>query len=374
MSNIINIEQILLYYDTVQLFIGVDCVKTYYLCILYEEMAEDRYLAIKISPSKLSLLLTGSEDLRVLYLNPEIDKDYYSLAYSSEGFIIKDRFEVPEERMLPEEGAFEVNACRNAFEKDLIDERLYYSRPIIHLGFVDRNNNKKIKAETLSILLNDFQELLNNIYKKIDSGTHSAIRVPELHVFSTSLASFNLHMYVEDDLNLFGGSSIDNALLFLNSILDYQNDDLLIDSLSKIKGYAVSYYKKFLENLLENEINIKTAWTTSDVSNPVFSNYIEVVKLRKAYEILDKVSDLEEENQILNGFFVKIDMINGGWKFYDTNEECIYKGSSNNKNILSGLVVRTKNYKILCVRKSQKNIVTDKVKTDMVLIKIDSVE
>ena len=148
MNKAIYIDQILLYYDTIQLFVGLDAVQTRYLCMLYADNDQDKYLAIRTSTNKLASLFSGQIDLRSLYLNPEISNEYYSLTIVKEQeFEIIDKFENVEEYMLPEEDAFVIPQSGYA---DIIQERINCRKPIIHLGFIDANNSHDIKASILS--------------------------------------------------------------------------------------------------------------------------------------------------------------------------------------------------------------------------------
>lgn len=164
MNKLIYIEQILLYYDTVQLFVGLDGVQTRYLCMLYDDDGEDKYIAIKISTAKLSTLLTGKIDLRSLYLSPEITNEYYSLTIIRDGELeITDEWQNIQEQMLPDKDAFVVQSTDFS---NIIRERIEFHKPIIHLGFIDSNNSHEIKANVLAYLLASYQEFVINTHKK----------------------------------------------------------------------------------------------------------------------------------------------------------------------------------------------------------------
>ena len=90
MNKVIQIDQILLYYDTIQLFVGLDGVQTRYLCMLYSGDDTDKYIAIKVSNSRLSELLTGNIDLLQAYIAPEIEREYYNIEYGDNSFVITE--------------------------------------------------------------------------------------------------------------------------------------------------------------------------------------------------------------------------------------------------------------------------------------------
>ena len=359
MNKAIYIDQILLYYDTIQLFVGLDAVQTRYLCMLYADNDQDKYLAIRTSTNKLASLFSGQIDLRSLYLNPEISNEYYSLTIVKEQeFEIIDKFENVEEYMLPEEDAFVIPQSGYA---DIIQERINCRKPIIHLGFIDANNSHDIKASILSPLIASYQEFVINTHKKISNTPESRQINPELYIFNTSAASFNLHMYIQDNLDLFGGSNMDHTLNYIDEILNFKDEQSLTNHLNDIKGYAITHYKRFIKGLIDNNISIKTAWTTSDIDNPVAHNHVSTEKLQQAYNVIQQSIELEKETQELTGYFLKVDSTNGDWKLYDEINEQLYKGKCLDPGILSGIRIRFTYYKIYCSKTAEKQNVTNKL-------------
>ena len=359
MNKHIYIDQILLYYDTILLFVGQDGVQTRYLCMLYGENEEDRYISVKISNHKLSLLLSGNIDLRSSFLTPEIPNEYYSLAVNRDGELeIVEEYQDIQEYMLPDEDVFVVSQTDYS---NILQERIQYHRPIVHLGFVDAHNSHDIKASVLAPLIDSFQNFVVYTHKKIAAEGEARLIVPDLYIFNSSAASFNLHMYIQEDLNLFGGSSMDNTLNYINAILNFDNEQSLTESLYHIKGYAFAHYKRFITGLLDNDISIKTAWTTSDIDNPVAHNHISREKLQEAYSVIQKSTELEKEFQEFVGFFIKVDTTNGEWKLYDEANEKQYNGKCLDPNILVGIRIRTTDYRIYCSKTAEKHNITEKI-------------
>lgn len=372
MNRAIYIDQILLYYDTIQLFVGLDGVQTRYLCMLYSDDDQDKYIAIRISVNKLALLLSGKIDLRSLYTSPEIPNEYYILyVVKDHEFEIIDRRSNVEEYMLPEEEAFVIEQNRYT---DIVKERITYHKPIIHLGFISTNNSYDIKASVLSPLILSYQDFVINTHKKICNNSVDRQVNPELHIFSTSAASFNLHMYIQDDLDLFGGSTMDHTLNYINEILDFQNEERLTELLTTIRGRAITHYKRFIKGLIDNNISIKTAWTTSDINNPVVYNRISPEKLQNAYDIVKQSAGLENEYQELSGYFLKVDTTNGAWKLYDEINEKLYKGECIDLGILVGIRIRLTHYKIKCLKKIEKQNITNKLSETLYVESIEEIE
>lgn len=180
-------------------------------------------------------------------------------------------------------------------------------------------------------------------------------------------------MYVHDDLDLFGGSNMDNTLEYINNILNFNNEQSLTEHLAKIKGYAFTHYKRFVKGLIENNLSIKSAWTTSCLDKPVANNHISEEKLQQAYRIIQQSTELEKEIQEYVGFFLKVDSTNGEWKLYDEENDEQYKGKCLDPSILTGIRIRTTNYKIYCSKTAEKQNVTDKIIETIYLEQVEEI-
>ena len=89
MNNKLKIEKILDFYDVPQLFIARDHFDTMYLCLLYEDQPSCQYTAVKISTERLQSFLSGQEDLRKIFDNPEIPFEYFDVEYTNDNYIFQ---------------------------------------------------------------------------------------------------------------------------------------------------------------------------------------------------------------------------------------------------------------------------------------------
>ena len=89
MNNKLTIERILDFCDVPQLFIARDAFDTIYLCLLYEDQPSCQYTAIRISNTRLQSFLSGQEDLRELYDNPENAFEYFDVEYNENDYFFK---------------------------------------------------------------------------------------------------------------------------------------------------------------------------------------------------------------------------------------------------------------------------------------------
>lgn len=101
MKQILQVERILDYCDVPQLFVARDAFDTLYLCLLYNDEPLCQYTAIRISSKRLQSFLSGKEDLREVYENPETAFEYFDVEYSDEQYLMQphDNATVEESRL-----------------------------------------------------------------------------------------------------------------------------------------------------------------------------------------------------------------------------------------------------------------------------------
>ena len=83
MEDVLRIDRILDFCDVPQLFVARDAFDTLYLCLLYDDETVCRYTGIRISTHRLESFLVGEADLRLLYLQPESEHEYYDVVFQS---------------------------------------------------------------------------------------------------------------------------------------------------------------------------------------------------------------------------------------------------------------------------------------------------
>lgn len=86
MNNKLTIDRILDFCDVPQLFVARDAFDTIFLCLLYDDEPSCQYTAIRISSNRLQLFLSGEEDLRNLYDNPETPFEYFDVEYRDDNY------------------------------------------------------------------------------------------------------------------------------------------------------------------------------------------------------------------------------------------------------------------------------------------------
>ena len=314
MKNIIQIQQILEYYDVPQVFIGIDLFGAQYIALLIDDNNEYKYIAIPISSQRYSEYINMRVDLRTVFLTPEIDHSYRIIVYNDNQFEINETFSDITEDMLPQEVFYHKdNICADS----IIYETYKIKHPIIHLGFEDPINSSSIELPVLSQVLKFYQSLFTHCYTKVDGKSKDPDHC--LKAFDSSVASFNLHLYANTPLGLFGESRIEKTLIALEELFHFQTEESLRLALNNFKGHIVSSYKNFICTLLENKLVFKYKWLyNKDGNGPiVIQNRITTPTLETISFILSESTELENEIKEFLGYFIKIDTNNSTWKLFD---------------------------------------------------------
>ena len=376
MNRVLNISQILVYYDFPHIFIANDLVGTDYLCMLatYEE-DEATFLAIQISKNKLIGFLNGSLDLRDVFENPEI-KQWFTFNSIEDNVIANtlDLDNLPNE-YLPEAG---FNFKNHEKTDDIIvNETIEYSNAVVHLAISDEQDNYSIEADDLGDIMKLYQVILENTYKKElfnrkvkDKKSYYLPENYKLRAFASSYSSFNVHLYSTSQTDLFGNAIIELGLEKLNQIIaDFDNEDNYLEILRSVKGHSVSTLKKLVKRIIDDNLVVKHKWYSPNQEKVHFSK-IDSVKAKKIYDVLNSSEELAEEIKEFIGYLVQIDVDKGTWRVYNLEDETEYSGESN-PEFLQGLTVETVNYKLLCTETIEAMKVSEKEKVKYVLNSIE---
>lgn len=361
----LKLIRILEFYDIPQIFIAKDAVDINYLCLLYDHKSDVGYLYLgrQISFNRLDDYIKGHIDLRSIYTEPEIDNSLYSI-YVKDGTIKADLMNDPiSDDMLPEQGYF--NSFGDEEDEELIYETTNCGYPVIRLGFEDINNSHDIDAICLSRAVNAYQSMITNCHKKI-RGKEFA-KQAELRIVSFQAASFDVHFRASVPLDLFGSSDIDGTFKQIDSLLKAPNDDVLREKIRYLKGHTISSYKSFIETLLQNRLSVKYKWVSSVVENQVISNYVDLQKIEKIYSILLENQTLSSEDKVFKGVFLASSVENGKWIMKTDDDGININGESINSDILSGIIIEQKKYKIKCTEIQEQNVASLKITKKLIL-------
>jgi len=385
MNTKVFLKDILLYYDTPQLFVSRDAVGTNYICMLIEQNTDfDKFACISVSEQKLTQFTNGHIDLRDVFLTPEINQFYYTHVqnYQSNYFeIIPIEIEQLPPEWLPDEGVF-INL--DQVQSEVLIESKEKAKTIIHLNLnpPESINEPRIKALTLTEALLRFQTMLKYAYKKsivsFPYAQRKQLNVPEnyqLDVFAFAQGSFKIKMQSQCYPNLFGETEILRALELVDQLVD-NIDDIggSLKLLSQNKGHFANTYINFIKYIAESKSKLTYAWAYSGIKSPVMKQ-ISSDQAQHLYEIFNQQDELKEETIELIGYFDKVDEKYGKWRLVD-KENNTYNGELGEVEgiTLKGVIIRTMLYRLVCIEKIIEIVGTSEEKKSIQLVELSQIE
>ncbi|MGL5681716.1 MAG: DUF6575 domain-containing protein [Marinifilaceae bacterium] len=356
--------KVLVYYDTVQIFVGQDRTGTSYLCMLLDD--NHNYLAVMISQYRLNSFCQGNEDLRNIYVNPE-NAMYFILSEHDDYFFAKIYDSEITEEMLPEEG-FKIKItpeCQRT--EEIKTEATEKRRPIIHLGLYDDNNSPDADPEVLLNVLSSYKKMAIARYKKKTKTQDRLSLENKFRVFSTSVASFNVHLFIDIETDMFGGNIIEMTLRDIDRLLNINNNTDFDELRRNFGGHTLDHYKSFITSLCNSNLGLKIQRYAENDPNGVISYRTNKESLFRAYEYFcNREVEIRDEYLAYSGTFIKIDINKKTWSFYDVDEDHVISGHIDNEEMLEGKIIATQEY-MITVREYTLN---DKIITSMVDINV----
>ena len=376
----LTISQVLVYYDIPELFLAKDEVGTNFICLLAIYEDDDLlFVCTAVSSVRLMSFINGSTDLREIFKNPETGQ-FFQFSKLEGSYIEADFWEITElpEELLPEQGfKYQKEVAENNL---ILSETIEKNNAIIHLAVSDEHNNYSIDADDLGDVVKLYQTLIENSYKKAISTSNlknkKFLSIPQnykLRAFASSYSSFNIHLCSVGQVDLFGNTLIEMALVKFDELLqDFDNQDEYILSLRSVKGHTVSTFKKFVKKLIDRNLKVKHKWY-SPAQDIVHFSIIDQPKAEKIYEILTLTEELGEERKEFKGQFVQVDVEKGTWRINNIEDNKEYSGEAES-NLLQGITVETSTYKLECLEIIEELKVAEKEKIKYILQSIEKLD
>lgn len=376
MKRQLYIDRILVFNDFPELFLAKDSLGVSYLCLLTNLHPDNfSYVCVSVSNKVLYQFLNGKKDLREIFAEPEL-KEWWTTKDTSEASITISYYDVTtlEEVFLPDEGFFFDNETQD----DLIrQEVIEHNNVIIHLSLSDEKDNQSIPIEDLGDFTKLYQIIVENSYKKAiqhsDLKEKKSFIIPNnysLRAFAASPGSFNLHLKSNSNKDLFGNSIIEEGLKLIDSIIiPADNEALLIQNLRRIKGHAISNYKRLLEKIINKNVSFRYKWI-SPASNEIQSRTITTDYAIKIKDILALKEELAEEIKTFVGVVMQADVEKGGWRIINEEDGKDYTGESDG-HLLQGITLETVRYRFKCQEIIESLKVTEQEKIKYILLSID---
>lgn len=346
----------LVFYDIPQLFIARDVVGTHYICVNIESSSNaDMYVGIQISQNRLYSLFAQKIDLRQVFIEPEI-QEYYAIICEENQYEVIDRREYIEEKDLPSNGFFVHVDMDDAIEQEVI--KLH--KPVFYLGLEDEHSSPCVNVKAVSQILSSFDGLYSNLCSKLKMDKDSR----SLKLYAEKAASYNMHFYADTTQDLFGNSLVEDVFGYINKLFQYTTEAELVLALNNVRGYSLSHYKGLISALRTNKLSLKYKYLTPSVNSHVVSYYVDAHQLGVIDEILRR-NDLDNiESVEFVGVFSMADATkegSGKWTFdYEDQDGNLQKvtGDVIDVRLLTGVNIKTKEYKILCDRQKRTPILS----------------
>lgn len=368
----LKLTKILDFYDVPEVFIATDIMGTRYMC-LRNSYSEDEgfvYIAVQISENRLDDYISRRIDLRTLYTKPEVDNSYFKVTVCAEKIsafpltTIED-FQIPEEGYYYEEDEDIENI-------NLITETQQKGHTILRLGFIDENNTHEIDAECLAQAILSFQKTISHCHQKL-FGKQKAVEAT-LNVTAFQAASFDVEFHSYSPTRLFGDSDLCETLKKIDSLMKASNAESFKLIANELSGRTLSSYHSFINVMNENRLSIKYKWVSSIIDSEVTCSCVSSQEIATIHNLLESNQELECEIKEYDGIFLASSVENGKWtlKIEGDNPYNI-SGSSENKSILSGIIIEKQSYHIKCRESVIQNVTTLKTENKIVLIELNPI-
>lgn len=367
----------LVFYDGLQVFIAEDQFGTKYVCTLIEQTeAFDKYLCSPVSNSRLTSLLEGSLELRLIYVDPESDEMLVIESQDGELQGLPARTLTRQQILpdwLPQSGFF------LHFEKppnvEVVQEAHNRSRAIIHcrLDPPEARNETKISAENLSQATKLIQRLVKHAFRRavrgLDKEIRDAMTLPEnyqLEVFAFSPGSFTLHMQSAAPADLVGYVQVSKALEIVDKVTALATTpDETVNQVSQLGGHFATAYKDLLKFISDTESHLEYEWAVPEKQTTT-RRRISSVQAKPLYEALIQRTDIGKEMVRLVGKLTKVDEKLRTWRLVNEEDSREYNGAVEVE--LAGLIIETQRYEFFCEERLEEERGSGKEFTRLFLI------
>ena len=363
----LKLIKILDFYDVPEVFIASDVLSTKYMCLRNSFSEEEGfiYIAVQISTDRLDDYISKRVDLRSLFVYPEADNSYFKVTVHAEKISAFPILSI-EDFNIPEEGYY-YEEDEDVENINLITETQQKGHTILRLGFIDENNTHEIDAECLAQAISSFQKTVSHCHQKL-FGKQKAVEA-KLNVTAFQAASFDVEFRSYSPTGLFGDSDLCETLKKIDSLMKVPDVETFKLVAQELSGRTISSYHSFINIINENKLSIKYKWVSSIADSEVVSSHISATKIETIHNLLESNQELESEINEYDGIFLASSVENGKWTLkIEGDSPKNISGGSENKSILSGIIIEQQRYHIKCRESIIQNVTTLKTDNKTVLI------
>lgn len=379
----LEIVKVLFYYDGPQVLVAQDGFNTQFLCMLVEQnKKEDRFLCVPCTTTRVVSLRKGEIELRSIFTNPEREASSFLSTFKENKLVISDLLgeEIPE-GWLPEPGLF-LEPDEIEDEEEIVRLAHEQRRAFIQVSLdpPEAREESKIKAESLSVILNSFQKLVKHAYKKAISVLSSIQRcqLTEEDNFRLDVCAFSKEGSFVFRLQSATKSDLANEVEVsraLTKVIDLCNNIGNIEKTTEIvkenKGHLANAFIRFLEVLVNTDSSVEMS-----LAEPSSKKTKRISVRRKEAELLYNELNSKkelgvEENSFIGGV-TQVNIKTGTWTIQNEEDNHPYNGSiKEGSNVsLSGIVIDKNRYRFDCEEHLEAVTGTGKEKTSYQLYRI----
>lgn len=355
-----RIQTVLLHTDAPELVLARDSFGRMYLALLVDRSdSGDRFVAVPVSPIRLSEFRSGSRDLRSVLLDSETGEQFCGSFRRIDGKPCVEMSKlawIPEE-WLPDDGFFLANFLTEADDSDVVKEAIDRGTAVLvcHLNPPESREEAKIDAERLTQCVSGFQTLIKHIVKRQTRRASDGLRaqlgpIPgALHVFQFSEGSFKIHFQAQQKANFLGASPVGAALATVDELMAAASKptDEALRIIRSNKGLVVGAYARILRFIAEETAPLAYRWADPYMTTASGTEVTptEAVALSAA---IASEKLLESEIRTLRGRFAKI-ITKQTWAIFDEDGRRHFGAVHEDyPNVLSGITSETHLYDLTC--------------------------
>ena len=374
----LKIYQIIDYYDYPQIILCKDQVGTKYICELINvDETYIKYIAVQISNNKLSLVLSNEIDLLDVFDNPEIPIYYtFQISNESENEIEVTNIEKSDILYcLPDPDLYVGNDFKI---QELNQIAIKENKSIFELYIKEFDNENSVKSHTLIDFINFTQKLFDHGFSIISRSFSKKIKdrlkeynSSQLNIFAFKPGSLKIYFNTNSYVDVFGNT---DDLLIINKLqellsMETSNIEEITNIFRQNKGHIINTIEKLCKKIIDSSTPFKLSYS---LPNGIKYGEFDINYDRASiyYDIITKKEDLKEEIVKFTGYFMLADVEKGNWrlKIIDENKEISGKCDG---ELLSGIVIETKEYTIVCEERIVEELIYGKEKPEYILRSID---
>lgn len=352
----VTIESVIVRTEGPDLVLGVDQFKTPYLCALVSRDEDgDRFVAVKVSDSRLVAVRSGRFDVRFALTSPESEEYFEGFFERIDGtptINLRETLAFPEE-WLPKEGLYVTDFVPALEQTDVVAaaNENHTTTIICRLNPPEAKRRKpRINADRLADYVANFQQLVKHVIAKgrrlVDPDLYT------LQVATTLGGSFQIQFEAaSDQIRLFEGSEVGDAMRKIDVLLDVMDkpaDDILKVAQDN-RGLVIGAYRSLLEFAAEQDTPVEYRWAEPGATQETYRQ-IRPHRAKQVCAILDLNEELGTETVRFVGTFFKVHVPRGQWGLLEqkTGKKKYGGCEEGNNSLLSGIITDTTPYEITC--------------------------